>query len=60
MASSIDQGKARESFRKFTRRQLMELDTCAHCALCTDMCPAYADSVAASAGKMECGLSERV
>ncbi len=44
MASSIDQGKARESFRKFTRRQLMELDTCAHCALCTDMCPAYADS----------------
>ena len=44
MASSIDAGKAREALGNFTRRQVMELDTCAHCALCTDSCPAYSDS----------------
>ncbi len=44
MASSIDGGKAREALGKFTRRQVMELDTCAHCALCTENCPAYFDS----------------
>lgn len=44
MASEINHEKAREAFGKFTRRQLIELDTCAHCALCTDTCPAYAGS----------------
>ena len=43
MASNI-QDKAKESLRKFTRRQLMELDTCSHCALCTEKCPAYNES----------------
>lgn len=44
MDSESYQKKAVDAFRKFTRRQLMELDTCAHCALCTDTCPAYAES----------------
>jgi heterodisulfide reductase subunit D len=44
MASEIEPGKAKNSLGKFTRRQVMELDTCAHCALCTDNCPAYFDS----------------
>lgn len=44
MASEIESGKAREALGKFTRRQVMELDTCAHCALCTENCPAYFDS----------------
>ena len=44
MASEIEAGKTKESLGKFTRRQVMELDTCAHCALCTDNCPAYFDS----------------
>ena len=48
MASSIDRGKARKALGKFTRRQLMELDTCAHCALCTENCPAYFDSKVAN------------
>jgi heterodisulfide reductase subunit D len=44
MASEIEARKTKESLGKFTRRQIMELDTCAHCALCTDNCPAYFDS----------------
>jgi heterodisulfide reductase subunit D len=44
MTSEIGHEKAREAFGKFTRRQLIELDTCARCALCTDKCPAYAES----------------
>jgi len=44
MASKLDTEKVREALRRFTRRQMMELDTCAHCALCTENCPAYADS----------------
>ena len=44
MASSLDGSKAKGALGKFTRRQVMELDTCAHCALCTDNCPAYFDS----------------
>jgi heterodisulfide reductase subunit D len=44
MASEIETDKTRESLGKFTRRQVVELDTCAHCALCTDNCPAYFDS----------------
>jgi len=44
MASEINHEKARQAFRKFTRRQLIELDTCAHCALCTDKCPVYSES----------------
>jgi heterodisulfide reductase subunit D len=44
MTSNIDNDKARKSFNKFDRRQIMELDTCAHCALCTDDCPTYKDS----------------
>ncbi|HEX9913577.1 MAG TPA: (Fe-S)-binding protein [Candidatus Bathyarchaeia archaeon] len=32
-------GKA--ALSKITRRQIMELDTCSHCALCTENCPAY-------------------
>ena len=35
---------AREALGRFTRRQLMELDTCAHCALCTEHCPVYAET----------------
>lgn len=48
MASEIDDGRAREALRRFTRRQIMELDTCARCALCTEKCPAYAESRAPS------------
>jgi heterodisulfide reductase subunit D len=44
MASEIEAGKTKKSLGKFTRRQVMELDTCAHCALCTENCPAYFDS----------------
>ncbi len=44
MASEVDRDKAREAMGRFTRRQVMELDTCAHCALCTENCPAYAES----------------
>jgi heterodisulfide reductase subunit D len=44
MASEISHEKARDAFKKFTRRQLIELDTCARCALCTDKCPAYSES----------------
>jgi heterodisulfide reductase subunit D len=44
MASEINHEKVQAAFRKFTRRQLIELDTCAHCALCTDKCPTYAES----------------
>lgn len=44
MASSIESEKTREALGKFSRRQIMELDTCAHCALCTENCPAYFDS----------------
>jgi len=33
--------RAKASLGKFTRRQVLELDTCAHCALCTENCPAY-------------------
>ena len=36
--------EAKKALGKFTRRQLMELDTCAHCALCTEHCPVYAES----------------
>ena len=35
---------AKEALGKFTRRQLMELDTCAHCALCTEHCPVYTET----------------
>ena len=42
----MEAGRAREALRRFTRRQLMELDTCARCALCTEKCPAYAESKA--------------
>ena len=44
MASKIDRARAREVLGKFTKLQIMELDTCAHCALCTDKCPVYAES----------------
>lgn len=44
MSSKVDVNKARTSLRKFDRRQVMELDTCAHCALCSDSCPTYFDS----------------
>lgn len=44
MTSEVDRDKAREAMNRFTRRQVMELDTCAHCALCTENCPAYAES----------------
>ncbi len=44
MASKIDVNKARTSLKKFDRRQILELDTCAHCALCSDSCPTYFDS----------------
>jgi heterodisulfide reductase subunit D len=36
--------RAKASLDKFTRRQVLELDTCAHCALCTENCPAYHES----------------
>jgi heterodisulfide reductase subunit D len=38
------QEKTKESLGKFTRRQILELDTCSHCALCTEICPAYNES----------------
>lgn len=38
------QENAKKALGKFTRRQLIELDTCSHCALCTEMCPAYNES----------------
>jgi heterodisulfide reductase subunit D len=44
MVSDIDSIEAKKAFSKFYRRQVMELDTCAHCALCTDYCPAFFDS----------------
>ncbi|KON29479.1 hypothetical protein AC482_06435 [miscellaneous Crenarchaeota group-15 archaeon DG-45] len=44
MASELEVEKTKKSLRRFTRRQMMELDTCAHCALCTEKCPAYAGS----------------
>jgi heterodisulfide reductase subunit D len=44
MTSELDTMKIRDALGKFTRRQVMELDTCAHCALCTENCPAYFDS----------------
>ena len=40
MTAELDD-RAKASLGKFTRRQVMELDTCAHCALCTENCPAY-------------------
>ena len=36
--------KLSEALRRLSGRQLLELDTCAHCALCTDLCPVYAES----------------
>ena len=33
-----------EALKMLNRRQLLELDTCARCALCTDLCPVYAES----------------
>jgi len=40
MTSDRDKmGKA--ALSKITRYQIMELDTCSHCALCTETCPAY-------------------
>ena len=46
MGSELNQGKAIDAVGKITRRQLMELDTCAHCALCVDTCPTYSESKA--------------
>jgi len=46
MASKLEAEKVREAIGCFTGWQLMELDTCAHCALCTDKCPTYTDSKA--------------
>jgi len=37
----VDQDKVEELLRQFTRLELMEIDTCSHCALCTEKCPAY-------------------
>lgn len=42
--TSNTQEKIKEALGKFTRKQLMELDTCSHCALCTEECPAYNSS----------------
>ena len=44
MGSEVDGSRAREALGRFTRRQVLELDTCAHCALCSESCPAYAES----------------
>ena len=43
-SKGLEVDRTRKALRRFSRRQLMEFDTCAHCALCTDKCPAYADS----------------
>jgi Fe-S oxidoreductase len=43
LASNI-QSKTANSLGKFTKRQVLELDTCSHCALCTEICPAYNES----------------
>lgn len=39
--TSNTQERIKDALGKFTRKQLMELDTCSHCALCTEKCPAY-------------------
>lgn len=44
MISEVDKVEVKKALGKFTRRQVMELDTCAHCALCTDNCPVYSES----------------
>jgi heterodisulfide reductase subunit D len=38
------QEKGKKALGEITRRQIMELDTCSHCALCTEKCPAYHES----------------
>ncbi|MBT7347873.1 (Fe-S)-binding protein [Candidatus Bathyarchaeota archaeon] len=43
MTSNI-QENIKAALGQFSRKQLMELDTCSHCALCTEMCPAYNSS----------------
>lgn len=41
MESELIQKKLDETLGKLSRRQLVELDTCARCALCTGKCPIY-------------------
>jgi len=41
---SNTQTKIKKTLNRLTRRQLLELDTCSHCALCTESCPAYHES----------------
>jgi heterodisulfide reductase subunit D len=36
--------KGKRELSKITRRQMIELDTCSHCALCTEQCPVYHES----------------
>jgi heterodisulfide reductase subunit D len=42
--NSLAYREAKAVLGKFTRRQIMELDTCSHCALCTEFCPAWFES----------------
>ncbi|MBS7620045.1 (Fe-S)-binding protein [Candidatus Bathyarchaeota archaeon] len=45
MASKeIPSDKLEEALKHLNSRQRMELDTCAHCALCAETCPAYFES----------------
>lgn len=44
MTFKVDQEEAERSLKKLTRRQIVELDTCAHCALCTENCPTFFES----------------
>jgi heterodisulfide reductase subunit D len=44
MVSEVSWEKINGSLNRFTRLQLMELDTCARCGLCTNNCPVFAGS----------------
>lgn len=44
MESEWDQAKISSSLKQISNRKRMELDTCAHCGLCTGKCPTYAGS----------------
>jgi heterodisulfide reductase subunit D len=44
MVSEIKPKRIERALKRFTKRQILELDTCAHCALCTESCPAFKES----------------
>ena len=44
MATEIDQERVVKALGKISREQLIELETCAHCAICADYCPTFIGS----------------